>query len=126
MSAPTASDAVAALFRTAARPSGSAAPPAGAPEPPAGAGCVAEDERGRVYVAGADGLLRCADSRAVAAALAGGAVAADALRVRVFAPQPPLPFVPTALVVSPGGQHAALAGARPARHARGRSLQRVA
>ena len=70
-----------AFFRTAARPAAAAASPAGGPEAAAGGGVVAEDERGRLYVAGADGLLRCADARAVA------------------------------LVVSPGGQHAALAGA---------------
>jgi hypothetical protein len=100
-----------AFFRTAARPAAAAASPAGGPEAAAGGGVVAEDERGRLYVAGADGLLRCADARAVAAVLAGGAVTEDALRLRVFAPAPPLPFVPTSLVVSPGGQHAALAGA---------------
>ncbi len=36
-----------------------------APASPLGGGLLAEDERGRVYVLGADGLLRTADARAV-------------------------------------------------------------
>jgi hypothetical protein len=60
-----------ALFAAAALPraaSGAARAPVGAPAPPLGAGVVAEDERGRVYCAGADGLLRVADARAALAA----------------------------------------------------------
>jgi hypothetical protein len=61
---------MASLFAAAALPrtGGAARAPVGAPAPPLGAGVVAEDERGRVYCAGADGLLRVADARAALAA----------------------------------------------------------
>jgi hypothetical protein len=52
------------LFRAAALPADGGDQPPGWPAPPVGAGLLAEDERGRLYVFGADGLLRVADARA--------------------------------------------------------------
>ena len=57
----------AALFHAVALPEG-VMPEEGAPTPPVGGGLLAEDERGRLYVMGADGLLRITDSRAAVAA----------------------------------------------------------